>query len=185
MRTRPAMPPRGRHSRPTPRLWPPASASGRSPNSASSRRYAGCSTRSGAPEPQNPPITAELLRALTKADNYAGGAFDGRRAGRRVRRVLRPAGGRRPAQPHRGRGRVGDAAWRRVRAQAAPAGLGDAPRRGRRSRGHTTRWSAATRTSTWSSSARGPPSTCQLLRRHERRHQRRRRHRPAAGAAGT
>jgi predicted GNAT superfamily acetyltransferase len=29
------------------------------------------------PDPQNPPVTAELLRALTKADNYLAGAFDG------------------------------------------------------------------------------------------------------------
>ncbi len=29
------------------------------------------------PDPQNPPVTTELLRALTKAGNYVGGAFDG------------------------------------------------------------------------------------------------------------
>ncbi len=29
------------------------------------------------PDPQNPPVTAELLRALTKADNYVVGAFEG------------------------------------------------------------------------------------------------------------
>jgi len=29
------------------------------------------------PDPQNPPVTAELLRALTKAGNYVAGAFDG------------------------------------------------------------------------------------------------------------
>jgi predicted GNAT superfamily acetyltransferase len=31
------------------------------------------------PDPRNPPITTELLRALTKAGNYAGGAFQGDR----------------------------------------------------------------------------------------------------------
>jgi predicted GNAT superfamily acetyltransferase len=31
------------------------------------------------PEPQNPPLTTELLRALTKAGNYAGCAFEGDR----------------------------------------------------------------------------------------------------------
>ncbi|MEU0095180.1 GNAT family N-acetyltransferase [Kribbella sp. NPDC006257] len=29
------------------------------------------------PDPKNPPVTTELLRALTKAGNYVGGAFDG------------------------------------------------------------------------------------------------------------
>jgi predicted GNAT superfamily acetyltransferase len=29
------------------------------------------------PDPNNPPVTSELLRALTKADNYVAGAFDG------------------------------------------------------------------------------------------------------------
>lgn len=29
------------------------------------------------PDPMNPPITTELLRALTKAGNYVGGAYDG------------------------------------------------------------------------------------------------------------
>ncbi len=29
------------------------------------------------PDPSNPPVTTELLRALTKAGNYVGGAFDG------------------------------------------------------------------------------------------------------------
>lgn len=29
------------------------------------------------PDPQNPPVTTELLRALTKAGNYVSGAFDG------------------------------------------------------------------------------------------------------------
>jgi predicted GNAT superfamily acetyltransferase len=31
------------------------------------------------PDPKNPPVTTELLRALTKAGNYVAGAFDGRR----------------------------------------------------------------------------------------------------------
>jgi predicted GNAT superfamily acetyltransferase len=31
------------------------------------------------PDPSNPPVTTELLRALTKAGNYAAGAFDGHR----------------------------------------------------------------------------------------------------------
>ncbi|TDU82363.1 putative GNAT superfamily acetyltransferase [Kribbella voronezhensis] len=29
------------------------------------------------PDPKNPPVTTELLRALTKAGNYVGGAYDG------------------------------------------------------------------------------------------------------------
>jgi predicted GNAT superfamily acetyltransferase len=29
------------------------------------------------PDPSNPPVTTELLRALTKAGNYVGGAYDG------------------------------------------------------------------------------------------------------------
>ena len=29
------------------------------------------------PDPNNPPVTTELLRALTKAGNYVGGAYDG------------------------------------------------------------------------------------------------------------
>jgi hypothetical protein len=29
------------------------------------------------PDPKNPPVTTELLRALTKAGNYVAGAFDG------------------------------------------------------------------------------------------------------------
>jgi predicted GNAT superfamily acetyltransferase len=29
------------------------------------------------PSPANPPLTVELLRALTKAGNYAAGAYDG------------------------------------------------------------------------------------------------------------
>jgi predicted GNAT superfamily acetyltransferase len=29
------------------------------------------------PDPQNPPVTTELLRALTKAGNYVAGAYDG------------------------------------------------------------------------------------------------------------
>jgi predicted GNAT superfamily acetyltransferase len=29
------------------------------------------------PDPMNPPVTSELLRALSKAGNYVGGAFDG------------------------------------------------------------------------------------------------------------
>jgi len=29
------------------------------------------------PDPKNPPVTTELLRGLTKAGNYVGGAFDG------------------------------------------------------------------------------------------------------------
>ena len=44
--------------------------------------------RSGAAT-ANPPVTLELLRAFTKAGNYVGGAFDGDRAGRRLRRLLR------------------------------------------------------------------------------------------------
>ena len=31
------------------------------------------------PDPSNPPVTTELLRALTKAGNYVGAAFDGPR----------------------------------------------------------------------------------------------------------
>src|SRR5689334_14975572 len=31
------------------------------------------------PDPANPPITAEMLRALTKAGNYASGAYEGDR----------------------------------------------------------------------------------------------------------
>ncbi|MBP2326401.1 putative GNAT superfamily acetyltransferase [Kibdelosporangium banguiense] len=31
------------------------------------------------PDPTNPPVTTELLRALTKAGNYVSGAYDGRR----------------------------------------------------------------------------------------------------------
>ncbi|GAB3892106.1 hypothetical protein GCM10029964_066370 [Kibdelosporangium lantanae] len=31
------------------------------------------------PDPANPPVTTELLRALTKAGNYVGGAYDGPR----------------------------------------------------------------------------------------------------------
>jgi predicted GNAT superfamily acetyltransferase len=31
------------------------------------------------PDPSNPPVTTELLRALTKAGNYVAGAFDGER----------------------------------------------------------------------------------------------------------
>ena len=122
------------------------------------RTWCGCSPRSGAATPTRP-MTVELLRAFTKAGNYVGGAFDGRPAGRRLRRLLPRPGRGRPAQPHR-RGRAGpERAPRRVRPQAAPAGVGAAAAGSRRSPGRSTRWSAATPTSTSSSWARSRTST--------------------------
>ncbi len=82
------------------------------------------------PEPQNPPITAELLRALTKADNYVGGAFEGDELVGACVGFFGP-----PAEATMHSHIAGVAApamrpQRRVRAQAAPARLGAAPGRG-------------------------------------------------------
>ena len=84
------------------------------------------------------------------------GAYDGSRAGRRLRRLLRrtePDGGPRSCTATSPASAAALGPQRRLRAQAAPAGLGAAARASPRSRGPSTRWSAATRTSTWPSSA--------------------------------
>ena len=131
---------------------------------------------------ENPPVTLELLRAFAKAGNYVGGAFDGRPAGRRVRRLLPRARRGRAAQPHRRRRAGPERAARRVRAQAAPAGVGDAARRVRdrldlRPAGQPQRLLQP-------GEAGGRPGRvpAELLRPDARHHQRRRRLRPAAGA---
>ena len=76
----------------------------------------------------NPPVTLELLRALTKAGNYVGGAFDGGRlVGACVGFFHAPA---EDALHSHIAGVVAerDRPQRRLRAQAAPARLGAAAR---------------------------------------------------------
>ncbi len=82
------------------------------------------------PDPKNPPVTTELLRALTKAGNYVSGAYDGDELiGACVGFFGAPAE-RDDAQP-RGRGfGPGSRAQCRVCVEAASAGMGDAARRG-------------------------------------------------------
>ena len=74
-------PPRGR----------PPSPSVRSPISTSSTAVCRLYDEIWRPDPTTRRSPPELLRALTKAGNYVVGAFDGARAGGRLRRVLRPA----------------------------------------------------------------------------------------------
>ena len=81
------------------------------------------------PEDGNPSVRLDMLRAMTKAGNYASAAYDlatGEMLGACVGFFGPPA---HAAQPHR-RG-AGGRAWPvgRVRAQGAPAGLVPAPRR--------------------------------------------------------
>ena len=107
----------------------------------------------------NPPVTVELLRAFTKAGNYVGGRVRRRPAGRRLCRLLPRSGRGCPAQPHR-RGRT--PAWTGG-TSGSPSSCTSVPGRcavaSRRSPGRSTRWSAATRTSTSSSWARNLTST--------------------------
>ncbi len=99
-------------------------------------------------------MTLELLRAFTKAGNYVGGAFEGDRlVGACVGFFHAP--GEDALHSHIA-GVAAGRAQRRLRAQAAPAGVGAAARRLARSRGPSTRWSRATPTSTWSSWPRAP-----------------------------
>ena len=83
-----------------------------------------------APEDGNSLMHVDLLRALTKAGNYASGRLRPRvrEAPRGLRGVLRAAVARGAAQPHRGRAARRARAVRRVRAEAAPAGVGATPR---------------------------------------------------------
>ena len=132
---------------------------------------------------QSPPMTLELLRAFTKAGNYVGGAFDGDRAGRRVRRVLPRARARTPCtatSPASRRGwpgrNVGFALKLHQRAWALLRGVSD-DRLDLRPAGEPQRLLQP-------GQARRPAGgvPAELLRRDARQHQRRRRLRPAAGA---
>ncbi len=131
---------------------------------------------------ENPPLTLELLRAFTKAGNYVGGAFEGGRlVGACVGFFHAPAED--ALHSHiAGVDPRAERAARRVRAQAAPARVGDAARRLRdrldlRPAGQPQRLLQR-------GEAGRPPGRVphELLRPDARHHQRRRRLRPAAGA---
>ena len=105
-------------------------------------------------DPHNPPVTPELLRAFDQGRQLRRRRLRRRPAGRRVRRLLRTRPAADALHSHiAGVVRGARRPQRRLRAQAAPARLGAAARASPRSRGPSTRWSAATPTSTWPSSA--------------------------------
>ena len=160
----------------------PGSRSASSPTSPSWTRSSALSPRSGAAS-DNPPVTLELLRAFTKAGNYVGGAFDGDRlVGACVGFFHAPAED--ALHSHiAGRRAGGDAAAASASRSSCTSAPGRCCAASPRSPGPSTRWSAATPTSTWSSSAARPVEYLpNFYGRDARQHQRRRRHRPAAGA---
>ena len=131
---------------------------------------------------ENPPVTLELLRAFTKAGNYVGGAFEGDRLVGACVGFFHAPGRGRAAQPHRRRRPAAQRAAASGSRSSCTSGRGRCCAASPRSPGPSTRWSAATPTSTWSSWPRAGRVPAELLRPDARHHQRRRRLRPAAGA---
>ena len=111
-----------------------------SPTSPSSRQVVGLFADIWG-RTRNPPMTLELLRAFTKAGNYVGGAFDGRPAGRRLRRLLPRPGRGRAAQPHRRRRAGGVPAATSASRSSCTSARGRCCAASPRSRGPSTRWS--------------------------------------------
>ena len=143
---------------PMPGPGPPAFRSTSSQTRPNSMRYVASSSASGArtgrARPSRPsccgrwPRRAATWAARSRTTNWSGPASGCSPRPPTGHCTATSPGYRRRLRPQR-----------RVRAQAAPAGVGAAAGRAG-CRGRSTRWSAATRTSTWPSSAARRPSTC-------------------------
>nr|BFE78802.1 hypothetical protein GCM10020093_014030 [Planobispora longispora] len=109
------------------------------------------------PVPGGEPVTVELMRALSHAGNYVAGAYgeDGRLIGASAGFLAAPVG--EALHSHVTGALAGRGPGSRSR---STSGSGRSPAAWSGSPGPTTPWYGATPTSTWSSSAPCPRSTC-------------------------